>query len=201
MDDQYSHIALTSSKLHELKTLFKTSKAIDSNTNWIYINRIWYDPIYRNKFIPHIDDFLDTSISKITNPTIFVPEGLSSSFGTIPFASNYAQKKGYPMFFWKEFGDILTIAPFVFPQPESIDLPKSINLVIIQDVVGNGSLLYKIARDLIKYDHKWIIRSLLTFVYLSQFNKELNELLERVSEEQKSNIQFDYMVSDLEIRG
>ena len=195
------HFPVSASKLKDIRLLFSRTGATQRNTNWIYLNRIWYEPKSREKLYSLIEEFLDYSLAGIQNPVLLVPEGLSSSFGIVPFISVYADKRKYHLLFWKEFGDILTIAPFIFPQPEKLDLPENFNLVVIQDVVGNGSLLYKVSKYLLKHDQGWQIRSLLAVICLDRYKSELEKLLGQISVDQKNKVDFDYCISDLGIKG
>ncbi len=181
--------------------LFRDSQIIDQERDWIFLNRLWYSPEIRNIFFPYFERFLDENFINFQDAYLLAPEGISSSFGIIPFISMYAMLKNKYLFLWKEVGDILTVEPFIFPNPRKLDIQQEITFLIIQDVVGNGSLIYKVANNFKHQQKKWKIGSYLAIVQLDNQKDKLENNLAEISHDQGLDIVFNRLLTKSQIIG
>ncbi len=171
-------------------------RAIEKSSDWIYLNRLWHDPVTRSQFYSSLQEFSSKFLNLDKNSVLLCPEGIYSSFGIIPFAALLAQSVGCFLVIWKEFGDVVTARPKLFPDIEKFS--SNARVVLFQDVISNGTILRKLTPVL--QERNWNLHEIFSVIYLEQASPELGENLEYTRSVLKSpDMKFTYMVDGREL--
>lgn len=134
-------------EIERLNKLFRDFEVFDQESKWYYLNRLWYRTESRKVLYELFEKFWLEEVYAHYDALIVVPEGISSSFGILPMVSRIAHQQKSNFVIWKEFGDILTTEPFLFPEKEYLEKfrPVSNNCIVVQDVINMGTTLSKMS--------------------------------------------------------
>lgn len=170
---------MTTSQIENLRLLFEQYNVLDGESNWYYLNRLWYDMEPRESFIKILERFWKEEIKPVEKSVVIIPEGISSSFGILPAVSRLVYDFDYTLVIWKEFGDILTVEPYIFPGRSYLEerVPGPRNCIVLQDVINKGTTLSKMADQLKR--HKWKIQ---VYAGVIQFPESVKRLKQSVDE-------------------
>lgn len=156
----------------------------DEETRWFFFNRLWYSPTAREAFYGYFLSFLRPLIKKArtSDTVLLVPEGLSSSFGIMPFAFQVAIDLKLPIAIWKEFANELTATPYLFPDRRF--LPSKPDFIVLNDVVANGSILRKLGSYFYENELDAGISIFATILQVKAKSQQLSTNLEFLGQQQ-----------------
>lgn len=160
-----------SKRKQELIKVVRDSRVYDSQTDWFLINKIWYKPAPRELFYSLLLEFWQQELANTAGAVLLYPEGRVASFGAIPFVSMLAHDLGHSMVIWQEDADIVTTASLFYPDLGFFD--KNRSCIIVQDVVGKGTTLRKLYKQLSEV--KWTISYYVTIIQIRELANHLDE--------------------------
>lgn len=181
----------------DLIHLLKRTEVFDRKTRWISLNRVWLNPETRKPFYEAILRVCQSQSDIPADSLILCPEGIASSFGLLPIVSLVAHELGYRMAIWREFGDIVTTAPSFFPDMSI--LPRDLSCIILQDVVGRGTTLRKMYRQIL--DLNWRVKRYIAVVQLTRAEHGLKDNVHECTAILAEDFRFLSILKDSDIGG
>jgi len=148
------------------------SEAIDPKTYFIDFDNAWMHPEYRKDLISVIEISLSLLPGSFTpsKTVLLSPDNLRRPFGVIPAVGCVAQNLGTYMAVWKEAADFTTGLSTVYG-PTKI----SLDCYILQDVIGTGGTVLKMASTLKK--SAWNIKAHMCLVRARPLSDRIDQNL------------------------